>query len=138
MRVNLLSNNLNEKINSVLELVDPNKYCIFAPLESATLPADQRTRAELFLSIRIMSYAKLPLDTPDIIHTLKVRGLAIADEKKAVEFLNHVSYFRFATYLRPMEEDAVTHRYKPTASFEKAVAHLVMNTFLASALVIIF
>lgn len=66
--------------------------CNFAALDSATLPADQRTRAELFLSIHTMSYTKRPLDTPDIIHTLKERGLAIADEKRAVEFLNHVSY----------------------------------------------
>ena len=33
----------------------------------------------------------------------------------------HVSYFRFATYLRPMEDDVFTHHYKPNASFEKAV-----------------
>lgn len=68
-----------------------------------------------------MKYTKLPLDTSDIIDVLKTRGLAITDEKKAVEFLNHVSYFRFATYLRPMEEDVRLHRYKATASFEKAV-----------------
>lgn len=68
-----------------------------------------------------MSYTKLPLDTPDIIETLKERGLAIADEAQAVEFLNHVSYFRFATYLRPMEDDTSTHHYRTTASFEKAV-----------------
>ena len=50
-----------------------------------------------------MSYTKQPLDTPDIIGTLKERGLTIANEEKAIAFLNHVSYFRFATYLRPME-----------------------------------
>ena len=68
-----------------------------------------------------MSYTKPPLDTLDIIETLKERGLRIIDEVQAVNFLNHVSYFRFATYLRPMEDDASTHHYKPTASFEKAV-----------------
>jgi len=68
-----------------------------------------------------MSYTKPPLDTLDIIETLKERGLRIIDEVQAVKFLNHVSYFRFATYLRPMEDDASTHHYKPTASFEKAV-----------------
>lgn len=68
-----------------------------------------------------MSYTKPPLDTLDIIETLKERGLRIIDEIQAVKFLNHVSYFRFATYLRPMEDDASTHHYKPTASFEKAV-----------------
>ena len=68
-----------------------------------------------------MSYTKQPLDTPDIINTLKTRGLAIEDEQKAIEFLNHVSYFRFATYLRPMEGEGSAHRYKPTASFGRAV-----------------
>lgn len=68
-----------------------------------------------------MSYTKQPLDTPDIIETLKERELAITSEEKAIDFLNHVSYFRFATYLRPMEDDALTHHYKPNASFEKAV-----------------
>ncbi|MBQ8192262.1 MAG: Abi family protein [Bacteroidaceae bacterium] len=74
-----------------------------------------------FLFITTMPYTKLPLDTPDIIGTLKERGLRIADETQAVEFLNHVSYFRFATYLRPMEDDTSIHHYRPTASFEKAV-----------------
>ena len=111
---------MNEKKNG-LEFVYSRNCCNFAALDSATLPADQRTRAELFLSIHTMSYTKRPLDTPDIIHTLKERGLAIADENKAVEFLNHVSYFRFATYLRPMEEDGTIRRYKSSASFEKAV-----------------
>ena len=30
-------------------LVEQIKYCIFSLLESATLPIDQRTRAELFV-----------------------------------------------------------------------------------------
>ena len=34
-------------------LVGQIKYCIFAPLESATLPIDQRTRAELFVYIHL-------------------------------------------------------------------------------------
>lgn len=74
-----------------------------------------------FFIYTIMSYTKQPLDTPDIIETLKERELAITSEEKAIDFLNHVSYFRFATYLRPMEDDALTHHYKPNASFEKAV-----------------
>ena len=37
------------KISAKKYLVEQIKYCIFAPLESATLPIDQRTRAELFV-----------------------------------------------------------------------------------------
>ena len=33
-----------------------------------------------------MSYTKQPLDTPDIINTLKTRGLAIEDEQRAIEY----------------------------------------------------
>ena len=81
-----------------------------------------------------MSYTKQPLDTPDIIGTLKERGLTIADEEKAMTFLNHVSYFRFATYLRPMEDDATTHHYKSNASFEKAVMLYDFDTKLRQLL----
>ena len=41
----------SEKITSAFELVNPIIGCIFTSLDSATLPADQRTRAELFLYI---------------------------------------------------------------------------------------
>ena len=34
-------------------LVEQIKYCTFAVLESATLPIDQRTRAELFVYIHL-------------------------------------------------------------------------------------
>ena len=81
-----------------------------------------------------MSYTKQPLDTPDIIGKLKERGLVITDEGKAIAFLNHVSYFRFATYLRPMEDDALNHHYKPNASFEKAVMLYEFDTKLRQLL----
>ena len=87
-----------------------------------------------FFIYTIMSYTKQPLDTPDLIGTLKARGLAIADEEKAIAFLNHISYFRIATYLRPMEDDALTHHYKPNASFEKAVMLYEFDTKLRQLL----
>ena len=34
-------------------LVEQIKYCTFVALESATLPIDQRTRAELFVYIHL-------------------------------------------------------------------------------------
>jgi len=67
-----------------------------------------------------MVYTNTPLDTSDIIIQLKNRGLMISDESFAADFLEHVSYFRFAAYLRPMEIDKA-HNYKPGASFDNAV-----------------
>lgn len=69
-----------------------------------------------------MIYTNPPLDKNDIIKTLKTRGLTINDEEKALSFLEDVSYFRFAAYLKPMEQAPTQHTYKPTSSFEKAVA----------------
>lgn len=67
-----------------------------------------------------MQYTNLPLDTPDIINQMKLRGLVISDENFASNFLENVSYFRLAGYLRPMEVDAA-HNYKPGATFENGV-----------------
>lgn len=94
------------------------KFTIFASLESATRAERQRTRAELLFYV--MTYTNTPLDISDIIIQLKARGLVISDETSASEFLEHVSYFRFASYLRPMEVDSA-HNYKAGASFENAV-----------------
>lgn len=97
--------------------MDKKKLHIFAVLESATRAERQRTRAELFFD---MSYSNQPLTTSDLISQMKNRGLKIADERFAAHFLEHVSYFRFAAYLRPMEVDS-SHNYKVGASFENAV-----------------
>lgn len=89
----------------------------FASLESATLPADQRTRAELLF----MDYTNSPLDTSQLITLLKSRGLAIVNETAAESFLDNVSYFRLAAYMRPMELDDC-HTFKPDSTFDNAVA----------------
>ena len=67
-------------------------------------------------------YSKQPLSIADQIARLKYLGLIIADEAKAEKTLGEVSYFRFAAYLRPMEADKQTHRFKPNSTFENAVA----------------
>ena len=67
-----------------------------------------------------MKYLKEPLTTSQIIDVLKERGLSIEDENAAVHYLEHISYFRFAAYLRPMETDTKLHTYKETATFDKA------------------
>ena len=69
-----------------------------------------------------MRYTNPPLDAYTLLANLKDKGLAIEDEEKAIAFLGHVSYFRFAAYLRPFKMNDDAERYKQTATFEKAVA----------------
>lgn len=52
-----------------------------------------------------MEYTKRPIDYPQQIQMLKERGLIINGEKRALEQLRIISYFRLANYLRPMEQD---------------------------------
>lgn len=97
-----------------------NRSSIFALTISATLPIDQRTRAELLL-LRTMDYTKPPLDYPLILQLLKDRGLIIRDDNEAYAQLKIISYFRLANYLRPMEMDKTTHKFKPNSHFDNAV-----------------
>lgn len=64
-------------------------------------------------------YTSPPLSTQEIIHLLEQRGLIIQDFSVAKDFLTHVSYFRFANYLRPFEKEPQQHLYKPNTSFEE-------------------
>ena len=98
---------------------DSNLKRTFAVLESATLPIEQRTRAELFVYIH-MKYTNPPLDTATLLANLQNEGLTIMDESKTYTFLENVSYFRFAAYLRPFKTSD-KHAYKENATFEKAV-----------------
>ena len=68
-----------------------------------------------------MKYSNLPLDIIDIIKQLKSRGLSITNENDATTLLENISYFRLATYLRPMEMDTC-HNYKSGSTFENAVS----------------
>ncbi len=68
-----------------------------------------------------MRYNKKPLSVHAQIQLLKDRGLLFKDESAAIELLQKISYFRIAGYLRPMEEDKSTHRFKPHSYFENAV-----------------
>ena len=95
--------------------------CIFAATDSATLPIEQRTRAELLFYRGFMEYTKQPIDYPQQIQMLKERGLIIRDERQALEQLQIISYFRLANYLRPMEQDKENHTFKPNSTFENAI-----------------
>ena len=72
-----------------------------------------------------MKYHKPPLTIKDQIKQLKSRGLVIADESIAEEFLTRVSYYRFSAYLLPFQLKDGTHTFKPNSTFEKA-----FNTYL--------
>ncbi|MEE1081226.1 MAG: Abi family protein [Bacteroidales bacterium] len=48
--------------------------------------------------------------------------MTFADEVYAAQVLEHISYYRFAAYLRPMEADKVTHQLNPGATFENALS----------------
>ena len=74
--------------------------------------------------IYAMAYTKLPISITDQIALLKSRGLAFADEAYATHVLEHISYYRFAAYLRPMESDKTTHQLHAGASFENVLAFI--------------
>ena len=69
-----------------------------------------------------MIYTSPPLSTTTLIANLKTDGLSVNDENFAEDFLNNVSYFRFNAYLRPFEDVNGSIRFKPNATFDKAVA----------------
>lgn len=70
----------------------------------------------------VMHYDKQPLDYACQLQTLRERGLRIADKNLAMEQLHSISYFRLAGYLRYMEEDETTRRFKAGSWFEDAIA----------------
>lgn len=69
-----------------------------------------------------MNYNKQPIDYPQQIAILKQRGLVVADECYALRQLGIISYFRLASYWRPMEADKTSHIFKPNSTFENAVS----------------
>ncbi len=62
------------------------------------------------------------LSFEDQIRLLRSQGLEIKDEKKALRVLQNVSYSRLKSYLVPLMEDRVTHRFRPGASMDDAYA----------------
>lgn len=52
---------------------------------------------------------------------LKQRGLCFEDEAEASIRLRNISYFRLASYWKPMEQDKVRHIFKTDATFERAL-----------------
>ena len=67
------------------------------------------------------TYTKSALDTPDLLATLKQRGLVISDEANALHTLAFVSYFRLASYFRPLEADKQTHQFRQGCTIEQVL-----------------
>ena len=74
-----------------------------------------------------MNYTKQPIDIPAQIAMLQERGMHIPDVEIARKCLGSISYFRLASYWRPMEEEHVSHRFKPGSSFMTAMKDARMD-----------
>lgn len=81
-----------------------------------------------------MNYSKQPIDYKDQISILQNRGLIIDNLPFAYEQLRIISYFRLASYWRPMEADKGTHCFKPGSTFENAVSLYYFDKQLRSLL----
>lgn len=66
------------------------------------------------------NYTDRPLNFNEQIALLKSKGLAFANEDKALHILQNVSYFRMKSYLMPLMEDKINHTFKEGATFEQA------------------
>ncbi|MDF9829939.1 Abi family protein [Parabacteroides sp. PF5-6] len=70
-----------------------------------------------------ISYTKHCSLPTDLILLLKERGLSFVDEKKAINYLTNIGYFRLSAYLRPLyKEPKSAHIFKVNATFEKVMA----------------
>lgn len=67
-----------------------------------------------------MEYAKPALSISDQLAILQQRGLVITDVATAAQFLNNVSYFRFAAYLRIFEQP--DHTFRTNTTMEQVTA----------------
>ncbi|GHV69351.1 hypothetical protein FACS1894199_17900 [Bacteroidia bacterium] len=68
------------------------------------------------------NYTKTCTLPQNLIPLIRNRGLHIADEQKAIDYLTHIGYFRFSAYLYPLlKTPPREHCYKKGATFEMAL-----------------
>lgn len=70
--------------------------------------------------VLLMNYKDFK-DYPQLIQTLKDRGLIVADEKKAIDFLKQVHYYRLSAYFIPFQypkDSAQKDTFKDNVTFE--------------------
>ncbi len=101
-------------------MVDIIKKTTFASTNPTTLlvarPADQGGTFLLY-----MEYTKQPITLAEQINILKQRGLIFENENEALSVLNHISYFRLASYWRVMEENSRIHRFRSGSRFSSVL-----------------
>ena len=68
-----------------------------------------------------MEYTKQPITLAEQINILKQRGLIFENEEQAIAVLNHISYFRLASYWRVMEENSRIHRFRSGSRFSSVL-----------------
>ena len=68
----------------------------------------------------MIEYTNKALSIDDQIARLKEYGLIIDDEAEAHKYLSIISYFRLASYWRPMEKSL--HQFKPNSRFGNALS----------------
>ena len=76
------------------------------------------------------TYTKSALDTPDLLGILKQRGLVITNEPDALHTLSVISYFRLASFFRPLEADKHTHQFRQGCTLEQVMALCEFDTSL--------
>ncbi|MDD2963136.1 MAG: Abi family protein [Bacteroidales bacterium] len=65
-------------------------------------------------------YSKTALTYEDQLRQLKLRGLIVEDQQKALHLLEVISYYRLSGYWYPLLSDKLNHRFKQNATFEAA------------------
>ncbi len=88
-----------------------------------------RTPAGCSFQGRLVKFTKPPLSLEAQLDLLESRGLGIRDRARALEVLRHFNYYRLRAYWMGLEEPAGqgTHRFKPGAQLDQAVALYVFD-----------
>jgi abortive infection bacteriophage resistance protein len=69
-----------------------------------------------------IQYPKQYTSPTDLVALLKSRGLTIADESKAANYIMHIGYYRLSAYLYPLLTQPKTeHIFKPNSTFLDAL-----------------
>ena len=68
------------------------------------------------------AYHKAPLTFQDQLQLLKSRGLTVANEPKAISYLQEISYYRLSSYFLPYQ--AVKDKFNPGVTFD-----LIIDTY---------
>lgn len=70
-----------------------------------------------------MFYSKQYSSPSDLVSLLKLRGLSISDENKAINYLKRIGYYRLSAYFYPfLKSPKKLHKFKTGASFEKSLS----------------